>query len=49
MRKIPILINLEKEHLVWLKKEAKRRKISVAEVIRQLIDQDLGFIVESDG
>lgn len=33
-----INVRLEKEQKEWLKKEAKRRKVSVAQIIRELID-----------
>ncbi len=37
--KIPILIRLEPEQLKHLKSEAKRLKVSIAEIIRFLIEK----------
>ena len=37
MKKVLINLYIEKEHKDWLKKEAKRRKVSIAQIIRELI------------
>ena len=38
MKKQLLLISLEKAQIAWLKKESKRRKVSIAQIIRELID-----------
>lgn len=42
------MIRLEPAQIKWLRKESKRLKISIAQIIRSLIEDELGYIVEND-